>query len=389
MIISDYFDMEKVAIVGVAQSKFEREKSEQNYAELVHEVVSDLFRKTGATHKAIDNVVTASSDFWDGRTISNMSVQDVVGAFMKAESKVSSDGTLALLYGMMRILSGQFKTTLVVAHSKGSEGSPNLIANAAFDPVYQRQLGIDGIGVSAMQARCYMEKYGVTEEDVALVSVKNLANAKKNPCAQVARDITIDDVMNSGYLAEPIKQLDASPISDGACAVLLAGEDVVGRFTDRPVWLQGVGHCQESYYAGDRDLAESEALAAASARAYAMAGISDPLSEIEVAEVYDAFSYQELMWTEILGFCKRGEGAELIRSGLTSLDGKLPVNPSGGVLAAHAVVAAGLVRVAEAALQLRNEAGEHQIQNAKTALAHGSFGYCGQTHCVWIFSSEQ
>lgn len=381
--------MEKVAIVGVAQTRFEREKRNQNYAELVHEVVSDLYRKTGAAHSDIDNIVTASSDFWDGRTISNMAVQDVVGAFLKSESKVSSDGTLALLYGLMRILSGQFKTTLVVAHSKGSEGSPNLIANAAFDPVYQRQLGIDGIAASALQARCYMEKYGVSEEDIALVSVKNLANAKKNPYAQVSGDITVDDVMNSGYLAEPIKHLDASPISDGACAVLLAREDLVARFTDKPVWLKGVGHCQDTYYLGDRDLAESEALAAAAKRAYAMAGITNPQNEIDVAEVYDAFSYQELMWTGILGFCQRGQGAELIKSGMTSMEGKLPVNPSGGVLAAHAVIAAGLVRVAEAALQLRGEAGEHQIPNVKTALAHGSFGYCGQTHCVWILSAER
>jgi acetyl-CoA C-acetyltransferase len=381
--------MNSVAIVGVAQTKFEREKRDQNYAELVHEVVKDVFERTGATHKDIANVVTASSDFWDGRTISNMAVQDVVGAYMKSESKVSSDGTLALLYGMMRILSGQFGTTLVVAHSKGSEGSPNLIANAAFDPVYQRQLGIDGIAASALQARCYMEKYGVSEEDVALVSVKNLSNAKRNPYAQVALDLTVEEVMNSPYLAEPIKQLDASPISDGACAVLLAREDLVDRFTDKPVWLTGVGHCQDAYYLGDRNLAESNALAEAAKRAYNMAGIVDPRKEIDVAEVYEAFSYQELMWTEILGFCERGAGAELIKTKVTTMDGELPVNPSGGVLAAHAIIAAGLVRVAEAALQIRGEAGERQVPNVTTALAHGSWGYGGQTHCVWILSSEK
>lgn len=381
--------MERVAIVGVAQTTFEPQKRHQNYAELVHEVVSELFHKTGATHDDIDNIVTASSDFLDGRTISNMAIQDVVGAYMKSEARVSSDGTLALLYGMMRLLSGQFKTTLVVAHSKGSEGAPNLIANAAFDPVYQRQLGIDGLVASALQARVYMEKYGVSEADLALVSVKNLANAKKNPYAQVCGDFTVEDVLNSEYLAEPIKRLDASPISDGACAVLLAHENVVDRFTDKPVWLKGVGHCQDTYYLGDRDLAESAALAAAAQRAYAMAGIHDPFREIDVAEVYDAFSYQELMWTEILGFCPRGQGAELIKSGVTTMEGTLPVNPSGGVLAAHAIIVAGLVRVAEAALQLRGEAGEHQVPNVKTALAHGSFGYCGQTHCVWILSAER
>ncbi|MCS6806835.1 MAG: thiolase family protein [Acidobacteriota bacterium] len=381
--------MEDIAIVGVAQTKFEREKRDLNYAELVYGVVTELFEKTGATHQDVDNIVTASSDFWDGRTISSMAIQSAVGAYMKSESKVSSDGTLALLYGAMRILSGQFKTTLVVAHSKGSEGAPNLIANAAFDPVYQRQLGIDFHVASALQARAYMQKYGLTEQDVALVSVKNLANAKKNPYAQVAGDFTVDDVMNSGYLAEPIKTLDASPISDGACAVLLAHADVASRFTDKPVWLKGVGHCQDGYYLGDRDLTTSPALAAAARRAYQMASIDDPLKQLDVAEIYDAYSYQELMWTEALGFCQPGEGVQLLKSGVTAINGSLPVNPSGGLLAAHAFLAAGLVRVIECVLQLRGEAGEHQIPHAKTALAHGSFGFCGQTHCVWILSAER
>jgi acetyl-CoA C-acetyltransferase len=380
--------MDRVAIVGVAQTKYEAQKIDQNYAELAYEVVQSLFASTGADYDDIDNIVTASSDFWDGRTISNMSVQDAVGAWMKSESKVSSDGTLAVLYGMMRILSGSFKTTLVVAHSKSSEGHPQMLGNAIFDPIYQRQLGIDSVGAAALQARAYMDRYGVSEADLAEVVVKNLDNATRNPYAQRAKSVTVEDVLNSTPVADPLRELDIAPESDGACALLLAHEDQVSRFTDKPVWLTGVGHFQDHYYLGDRDLTTSASLERAAEKAYRMAGIKDPLRELDVVELYDTFSYQELMWTELLGLAERGRGAELIKKGITRMGGELPVNPSGGVLGAHAMLVAGLARVAEAALQLRGEAGAHQVEGARRALAHGTIGPCGQTHCVWILSGS-
>jgi acetyl-CoA C-acetyltransferase len=380
--------MDRVAIVGVAQTKYEAHKIDQNYAEMVYEAVQSLFASTGADHDDIENIVTASSDFWDGRTISNMAVQDAVGAWMKSETKVSSDGTLAVLYGMMRILSGSFNTTLVVAHSKSSESNSNMLGNAIFDPVYQRQLGIDSVAAAAMQARAYMERYGVSESDLAEVVVKNLGNATRNPHAQRAMNLSVEDVLKSDLVADPLRELDIAPGSDGACALLLAREDHVSRFTDRPVWLTGVGHFQDHYYLGDRDLTTSASLQRAAEKAYKMAGITDPVRELDLIELYETFSYQELMWTELLGLAERGRGAELIKNGVTRLGGELPVNPSGGVLGAHAMIVAGLARVAEAALQLRGEAGEHQVEGAKRALAHGTIGPCGQTHCVWILSKE-
>ncbi|MEW6731248.1 MAG: thiolase family protein [Acidobacteriota bacterium] len=380
--------MDRVAIVGVAQTKFEAEKIDKNYAELAYEVVQSLFAQTNADYHDIDNIVTASSDFWDGRTISNMAVQDAVGGWMRSETKVSSDGTLAVLYGMMRILSGSFGTALVVAHSKGSEGNNSLLGNAVFDPIYQRQLGIDLTAANAMQARAYMERYQVNEADLAEVVVKNLANACHNPYAQRALNISVEEVLKSKPVAEPLKELDIAPVSDGACALLLAHEDLVSRFTDKPVWLTGVGHCQDHYYLGDRDLTTSVSLQRAAEKAYRMAGINDPNRDLDVVELYEAASYQELMWTELLGLAERGKGVELIRKGASRIGGNLPVNPSGGVLGAHAMIVAGLVRVAEAALQLRGEAGEHQVEGAKRALAHGTIGSCGQTHCVWILSNN-
>ncbi len=376
--------MEKIAIIGIGMTKQERKKESETFADMVFEAVTKALKDAGITINDIDNIVTGCNDFWDGRTISSMAVGDASGAWDKNISCVEGDGTFVALYGMTRILSGSFRTTLVTAHSKGSQSIPSLITNAMFDPIYTRPLGLDAITSGALQARRYMEKYGITEEQCAKVSVKNHGNAKHNPYAQMAMDISVDDVLDSRALATPIRLLDASPITDGACAIILANEAMAKRVSKNPVWVKGVGFCADAYHLGDRDLAECQSLEKAAKTAYKMAGIRNPFKDIDVAEVYDAFSYQELMWTEGLGFCKKGEGGRLIDSGETEMGGSMPINPSGGCLSAHAVITAGLIRMAEATLQVRGDAGERQIRAVKTALAHGVNGPCGQSHCVWI-----
>lgn len=376
--------MERVAIIGIGQTKYERSKRGETFADLVLEVVTKALEDAGIGIEDIDNVVTVSNDFWDGRTISSMAVTDACGAYGKNVSTVEGDGTFGAFYGLMRILSGSFRSTLVVAHCKGSEGSNHLITNAMFNPIYERIIGLDSISSSALQARRYMEKYGVTEEQCALVSVKNHRNALKNPFAQIAMDITVQDVMRSTMLSDPIKLLDASPISDGACAIILAKEEMAKKVATKPVWVKGIGHSADAYNLGDRDLAEPEALIRAAKKAYQMAGIQEPFREIDVAEIYDAFSYQELLWSEGLGFCERGEGGGLIESGATDMGGDLPINPSGGVISAHPVLVAGLARIAEITIQLRGDGNGRQVDGAKVGLAHGINGPCGQAHCVWI-----
>ncbi len=376
--------MDRVAIVGIGQTKYERRKKGDSFADMVFEATSKALQDARMTIKEIDNVVTVSNDFWDGRTISSMAVMDACGAFEKNVSTVEGDGTFGVLYGMLRILSGSFGTTLVVAHSKGSESIPSLITNGMFDPIYQRALGLDAITSSALQAKAYFSKYGITEEQCARVSVKNHGNAKNNPYAQLPMDISVDDVMRSRKLADQIKLLDASPISDGSAAIILASEERAKKIPRKPVWIKGIAHCAEAYFLGDRDLAATPSLESAAGKAYRMAGITNPSKEIDVAEIYDAFSYMELLWSEGLGFCGRGEGGKFIESGRSRMNGDLPINPSGGVLSAHAVLVAGLARVAEGVLQLRGEAGARQVDGAKTALAHGINGPCGQSHCVVI-----
>lgn len=380
--------MTGVAVVGVAQTRYVRNRNDANFAELVYEVTGAALKDAGLGIEEIENIVTVSNDFWDGRTISSMAVQDACGASFKAGRNISTvegDGTFGLLYGLMRILSGSYRTTLVVAHCKGSEGNMRLITNGMFDYIYTRPLGMDAVAAAALQARRYMDKYGLTVDDFAQVSVKNRRNALRNPYSQLSGELTVDEVLGSPVIADPLKLHDLSPISDGAAAVVLADRTTAARLGRKPVWVKGIGHCAESHFLGDRDLAEAPALRDASRRAYTMAGVTEPFREIDMVELYDACSYMEPLWLEEMGFCPRGRGGELVRQGITAFDGPLPVNPSGGVLSAHAVMVAGLARVIEATMQVRGEAGERQVKDpVELALAHGINGPCGQSHCVVI-----
>ena len=378
--------MDKIGIIGVAQTRYRR-YNPASHAELAYQVTREALDDAGLTIDDIDNTITVCNDFWDGRTISCMAITEATGSHRVPTTNVEGDGTYGALMGAMRILSGLHKLTLVVAQSKISEGIPAIISNAMFDPVYERALGVDAISSSALQMRRYMSKYGIAEEQCARVSVKNHRNALANPYAHLPLDITVEDVLESRVLADPIKLLDASPISDGACAIIMAEEETARERCSKPIWIKGVGHCADAYHLGDRDLADVDALISASERAYRMAGISDPIKEIDVAEIYDAFSYMELMWMEGLGLCKRGEAGTMIDSGVTELGGAFPINPSGGVLSAHAVQVAGLARIAESVLQLRGEAGARQVDGARIALAHGIEGACGQGHCVFVLGN--
>jgi len=381
--------MDRAAIIGIGQTKAEGRLKEFNYAELVYPAVVAALEDAGITIDNIGNIVTTSNDFWDGRTISSMATGDVSGAWDRNISCVEGDGAFGAFYGMCRVLSGHYDTTLVTAYSKGSESVSAYITNAAFDPIYIRGLGLDMVSACALQARRYMSRYKISEEQCALVSVKNHRNGLDNPNAHLKLDCSLQDVMNSPMICDPLKLYDCSPISDGAVAVIFANQKKAKKLGRKPVWVKGVSLCMDTYLLGDRDLAECAALTKAAKKAYQSAGISDPRKEIDVAEIYDAFSYQELMWTEGLGFCDRGGGGRLIESGATGKSGDIPVNPSGGLLASHPVIAAGLIRIAEAVRQVRGEAGRMQVkEDVRTALAHGVNGACGQSHCVWILGRE-
>ncbi len=379
---------DRVGIVAVAQTA--GAPSDENFYDLAFRVTRRCLDEAGVSRDEVGTVVSAASDIFHGSiSCANAYYWEAVGAFMKNGTREDAESLFALGYGAMRVLSGHHETALVVALCKGSENPENDTLTGFFtDPFHLRPLGVNETSAAALQMQCYQTRHGVDRESCAAVAVKNLGNALDNPLAHRKGRYTVDEVLASPSPAHPLTELECAPKSDGFVAVLLASEKRARSLCDRPVWLSGYGSAVDTYHLGDRDLCEG-VLPAAAARAYRMAGIQDPAREIHLAEITEPYAFQELLWCEHLGLCEPGGGARLLASGATQRDGALPVNPSGGVLANNPYVSRGLQRVAEAFLQIRGEAGERQVsREVRTALAHGTHGFCGQCHAVAVLSIE-
>lgn len=380
--------LRRVAVIGSGQVASRESYPNTFMADLARNAILEAFGDTGLTIDDIDTLIDCSCDMIDGRSISSVFSVEACGGHMKEETKVEGDGTLAVYYAAMRVMAGTFDTALVVAYSKTSESEPHYYTGLMCEPFYMAPMGLDYLSVSALQANVYAERYGITREQAAKVAVKNLSNARNNPYAQRKETLTVEDVLSSEMLASPLSELDFCPTSDGAAAVILAAEGVAERITDSPAWIEGIGCCGDIYYPGQRDLCELASVRKAAEQAYGAAGIKKPLQEIDVAEVNELCTYQELMLYEALGFCKDGEGGKLVDSGDTGMGGKLPVNPSGGCIASNPWLVTGINRVAEAALQVSGKAGDRQVKGAKKALAHGADGMALQTNAVLILSGS-
>jgi len=371
--------MEKVGIVGFYQVKM---YSDSNYGryEMIFEAVRGAIDQAGLKKKDITTVISATNDYYDGRTISNCFTVEVGGGYMADESKVEMDGAHAMLYGLMRILSGNHTLAVIWGGSMASCCPYHAVRLYETDPTWERptQL-VNDITASGFQMRAYMEKYGVSAEDIAKVAVANHKNAAKNPLAMVEAqlpDITVNDVLESGTFADPVTELMVAQPCDCIAALLLAPEDKALSITDKPVWITGVGWNQDTYYLGDKDLSENKSMELASKMAYDAAGIKDPIKEIDVAEVHTQFAHEELILSEAMGLAENGKGAALV--------GKSYINPSGGALGGNPPCATGLIRIIEAVKQLRGEAGDYQIKDAKKAVATGQIGMCAQNNILWV-----
>jgi acetyl-CoA C-acetyltransferase len=376
-----------VAIIGAVQTRYEAAKDRVTYNELVYGVVRELLDQTGIPMAEIDSMVTASQDFYDGKTISSMSIAEVVGGYLKSEAKVAGDGLQALLYGAARVVSGSFPYTLVVAHCKESESTAHQVTLTMFDPYYQRPLGLDEQTASALEARRYLAASGATEEDLARVSRKNHLHAMRNPFAQRSGDFSTEQILGSPVLADPLRDLMVGPVSDGACAVLLADPERARRFNGSAVWIAGFGNSTDAYWT-ERDLAKAKALEQAAARAYLLGGIGNPREEINFAEISARSAHQELLYLEALGIAPPRQAHRQLADGCFDEGGEFPVNLSGGSLTGNPTTVAGLARVVEAWRQFTGVTGAPRIKGARLALAHGVSGICGQNHSVAILSRE-
>ncbi|MBY8984695.1 MAG: thiolase family protein [Candidatus Lokiarchaeota archaeon] len=375
--------MEKVGIVGYHQVKC---YSDANYGryEMIFEAVRGALDNAGLNKKDITTAISCTNDYYDGRTISNCYTVEVGGGYMTDESKVEMDGAHAVLYGLMRILSGNHKLALVWAGSMASCFPYHAARLYETDPIWERPVAyVNDITAAGFQMRAYMEKFGISAAEIANVAVKNRKNATKNPLAlQEAQNvnITLDDVLNSDVYADPVTELMVAQPCDGVAALLLAPEKQALSITDNPVWITGVGYNQETYYLGDRNLAESRSMELAGKMAFESAGIKDPKSQIDVAELFEAFAHEEIIFSEALGLAEKGKGVNL----RSEIDGDLPINPSGGAIGGNPPCGTGLIRIIEAAKQLKGEANGYQIKGAKTAIASGQIGMCAQNNIIYV-----
>jgi acetyl-CoA C-acetyltransferase len=317
----------------------------------------------------------------------------IVGVPITTISNACSSSSCAVREAYFAIASGHYDIALAMGVEKTvmrkEEATPATIAMASrflslgADGQLENVYGITFPGFFAMAALKHMTRYGTTREQMAKVAVKNHHNATMNPYAQYPTEITMDQVLNADIVCYPLGLYDCCPLTDGAAAVILASEDVAKKYTDTPVYVAGTGQASGVYGSSQDDMTRFLPTINAAKEAYKQAKIEP--KDISVAEVHDCFSISELIHYEDLGFCKKGEGGKFIDSGTTQLDGKLPVNPGGGLKArGHPVGATGAAQVAEITWQLRGEAGKRQVRSPKIGLAHTLGGLTHSDNAVSV-----
>jgi acetyl-CoA C-acetyltransferase len=385
----------RVAIVGAGLTGTGSHRADVTYPELVREAVSGALAQAGLEPADVEAVAYGCMDPFDGVFAPerwNVDACAGAGTGNRSMMKITTGGTTGgstALAGYYHVASGLFDVVLAVASQRvGETLEAQLVLNTAVDPVYERWSGVGAITVAALQAARHFWRYGTTEVDLARIAVKNYDNARRNPNAHLMRMLTVEDALNTRLVSWPLRLSDCCPSSDGACALVFVSEERARALSDRPAWVIGAGQITDNYWIGDRPWYEDwDSLSMLARRVYRQAKISDPLAELDVAELYNAFSIQEIIEYEALGFCDKGQGAGLIRDGVTTMEGRLPVCPSGGVLCTNPIGASGLIRVAEAALQVMGRAEKRQVPDVRKALAH-SWGATIGFHTLMVLGSQ-
>jgi acetyl-CoA C-acetyltransferase len=371
-----------VGIVGFGQTRHVSRREDVTFPELVKEGADRALVDADISIDAVDAVVfPLAPDALTGVSNGERWCVDAVGAVGKPFMRVNNGGATgmsAVLTAWTHIASGMFDVVLIAGADRVSEsGSAQSVLNKMWDVGYERPLPLNTITMLALSAGRYLHKYGWTELDMARVSEKNRYHASRNPWAHLNTPITVDEVLRSRLLAWPIKLGDACPASTGAAGIVLASEDWIKRNGRTAAWVRGVGQNTETFWMGDRvgdralgDHADAEALGTAFDRAYEMAGLTDPRSQVDVAEIYAPFSSVELHVIEAAGLAELGAAPRHLADGEFRLGSPgAVVNPSGGTQCSNPITVTGLIRVGEAALQVLGRADERQVGDARVGIA--------------------
>lgn len=385
--------MRRVAVIGVADTEF---------GELWDMSFRELGIQAGLAAVADANI---SADQIDALYVGNMSAgrfieQEHIGALIADYAGLARDhipatrveaagasGGLALREGFMAVASGLHDIVVVGGAEKMtdvSDAESAMIQSSAADQEWETVLGATFPALHALIARRHMHQYGTTREQLADVAVKNHRHGAMNPKAQFRKEITRETVLSSPLVASPLRVFDCAPSSDGAAAVVLCPLDQARKYTDVPVEIIGSGQASDTLSLHDRrDICTMEATRVAAAKAFKMAGITQ--KDVDVAEVHDNFTISEILAIEDLGFFEKGEGGKATEAGLTSIDGEIAVNTSGGLKArGDPIGATGVAQAVEIVTQLRGQAGKRQVKDATIGLTH-NVGGTGATAVVHIF----
>lgn len=349
--------MRDVAVVSFAQSKSVRANPLQNEVEILMPVIQEAVANSGIPPKEIGFTCSGSADYLAGQPFAFVYGLEAIGAWPPVrESHVEADGAWALYEAWVLLQEGELDSALVYGFGKSSPGSLRDVLTRQLDPYYLAPLWPDAISLAALQARALLDSTEHTERDMAEVAARSRRDAKANPNAQLTGDADVDALLQEPYIASPLRRHDCAPISDGAAAVVLAAGDLARSVSSRPAWIRGIDHRVEPHYLGVRALTRSPSTELAAIGA----GVGN--GTVDVAEIYAPFTSQELILRDALGLAKPN-GTK--------------INPSGGALAANPMMAAGLIRIGEAATRITK--GE-----ANRAVAHATSGPCLQQNLVCV-----
>ncbi len=381
---------EPCAVIGIGQTKHEARRLDVSMAGLVREAALRALEDAELRWRDIDAVVIGKApDLLEGVMMPELYLADALGAVGKPILRVHTAGSVGgstAIVAASLVQAGVHDRVLTVAFEKQSES--NAMWALTVSAPLQAAVVAGAGGYFAPLVRAYMRRSGAPEDTGIRVALKDRRNALKNPYAHLKLpDITFEAIAESPMLWDPIRYLETCPSSDGACAMVLANEASARRTPAPPAWVRATAMRSEPTMFAGRDQVNPRAGRDCAAELYRKAGISDPRRDLDVAEIYVPFSWFEAMWLENLGFAPENEGWKLIYEEATTLEGDLPVNPSGGVLSSNPIGASGMLRFAEAAMQVRGQAGEHQVEGAKLALGH-AYGGGSQYFSMWVVSNE-
>ncbi|MGB3698684.1 MAG: thiolase domain-containing protein [Gordonia sp. (in: high G+C Gram-positive bacteria)] len=384
----------RVAVLGTGQTKYVAKRGDVTMAGMVREAIDRALADSGLTMADIDAVVIGKApDMFEGSMMPELSMAASIGAVGKPLIRVHTAGSVGAstaVVGSSMVGSGIHRRVLAVSWEKQSES--NAMWALSIPVPFTMPVGAGAGGFFAPHVRSYIHNSEAPAHIGAMVAAKDRRNGARNPLAHLHQpDITVESVMASQMLWDPIRFDETCPSSDGACAVVLGDE----RSADdslaegRPVaWVHATAMRTEPLSYSHRNVVSPQAGRDASAALWRDAGITNPLEEIDAAEIYVPFSWFEPMWLENLGFMPEYEGWKLTEAGETEIGGKLPVNASGGVLSSNPIGASGMIRCAEAAIQVMGKGGDHQVPDVRKAFGH-AYGGGSQYFSMWVVGVDK